>query len=158
MPPIRTADIWLEQYAKHHQHPANKVLHWLCVPAVVVAIVGLLWSLPVPAAFGDISPALNWGTTFLLAAVVYYFIMSIPLALGMLPVVLAITAAVIWLEQLDIPLWLSSAALFVVAWLGQFVGHVIEGEHPAFLRDLQFLMIGPVWMLAALYRRLGIPY
>ena len=155
---MNNADTWLDNYAVSHQNPVNKAIHWVCVPVIVVSLVGLLWSIPVPEAFRQISPALNWGTTFLLAAVVYYFIMSIPLALGMLPVVLAITLAVAWLDSLDASLLLLSIVLFVAAWIGQFIGHQIEGKKPSFFEDLQYLMIGPLWILAAVYRRLGIPY
>ena len=155
---MSTADTWLDNYAVSHQNPVNKAIHWVCVPIIVVSLVGLLWSIPVPEEFRKISPALNWGTAFLLAAVVYYFIMSVPLAVGMLPIVLAITVAVSWLDSLEPSLLLLSAALFVVSWIGQFIGHQIEGKKPSFFEDLQYLMIGPLWILAAIYRKLGIPY
>ncbi len=149
---------WLDEYAKDHRHPVNQRLHKVCVPLIVLSLVGLLWSIPVPAAFVQISPALNWATAFLLAAVVYYFILSIPLALGMAPLVLLTVLIVDRLTLLPWPLWATSAVIFTVAWIGQFYGHAVEGRKPAFFRDLQFLMIGPLWVLAALYRRLGIPY
>lgn len=149
---------WLEEYARDHQHPVNQAIHKACVPLIVVSVVGLLWAIPTPAEFMRISPALNWGTALLLAAVVYYFIMSIPLALGMLPAILLVVLVVDWLDQLSWPLWLSAGAIFVLSWAGQFYGHMVEGKRPAFFRDLQFLMIGPLWVLAGLYRRLGIPY
>jgi uncharacterized membrane protein YGL010W len=152
------AEPWLRAYESDHLHPANKFLHWICVPLIVVSLVGLLWSLPVPQAFQQSPAVLNWGTLFLMAAIVYYFIMSISLAIGMLPFVLAVIVAVAWLDALPPPLWALCGALFAVGWLGQFLGHWIEGRRPSFLRDLQFLMIGPIWLLASVYRRLGIPY
>ncbi len=51
-----------------------------------------------------------------------------------------------------------AAVLFVAAWIGQFIGHMIEGKRPSFFKDIQFLMIGPLWLLADVYRRLGIRY
>src|SRR2546430_9733396 len=39
-------------------------------------------------------------------------------------------------------LWLTSVVIFVVAWIGQFVGHAVEGKRPSFFKDLQFLLIG----------------
>jgi uncharacterized membrane protein YGL010W len=48
--------------------------------------------------------------------------------------------------------------VFAVAWIGQFVGHGIEGRKPSFLEDVKFLLIGPAWLLGDLYRRLGIAY
>lgn len=155
---MKTPDEWFEEYGRSHEHPVNKALHWVCIPLIVVGLVGLLWAVPAPQAFRDISPALNWGTTFLMAATVYYFILSFSLAVGMLPFVLAVTVAVGWLETLAWPLWLTAATVFVLAWAGQFIGHAVEGKRPSFFRDLQFLMIGPVWLLAWVYRRAGIPY
>ena len=149
---------WLDEYSRYHQNPTNQAIHKVCVPIIVVSLIGLLWSIPVPEEFRAISPALNWGTTFLLAAMVYYLILSLPLALGMAPLVLAVVVVVNWLDSLAVPLWVSSAVLFVLAWIGQFYGHMLEGRRPAFFRDLQFLMIGPLWILAGVYRRIGLAY
>jgi uncharacterized membrane protein YGL010W len=155
---MRTADFWLERYSRHHRHRLNRVLHAAAVPLAVIGLTGLLWSLPAPAAFGDISPALNWGTAFLLAAVVYYFILSIPLAIGLLPFVLAITGILGRLEGLAPALWQTSLALFLAALVLQAVGHLLEGGRLRVLEDLHYLMLGPVWMMAGAFRRLGIPY
>ena len=149
---------WLERYGESHNHRINKLFHWVCVPLIVISLIGLLWSIPIPSAFRETSPALNWGTIFLMATVVYYFIMSISLAFGILPFVAMVVAAVIWLDTFSVPLPIVSALIFAIAWAGQFIGHWVEGKKPSFFEDLQFLMIGPLWLLAALYRKLGIPY
>src|SRR5262249_2722390 len=52
----------------------------------------------------------------------------------------------------------SLVAVFVAAWIAQFVGHSIEGRKPSFFEDLQFLLIGPLWLLADGYRRVGTRY
>jgi uncharacterized membrane protein YGL010W len=62
------------------------------------------------------------------------------------------------LAHLPWPLWLTSVVIFVVAWIGQFVGHALEGKRPSFFKDLQFLLIGPLWLLATAYRRFSVPY
>jgi len=51
-----------------------------------------------------------------------------------------------------------SIAVFVVAWIGQFIGHKIEGKKPSFLDDLRFLLIGPLFVLGFLYRRFNLVY
>ena len=158
MTDVSSVHHWLDEYSRDHQNPTNQAIHKVCVPIIVVSLIGLLWSIPVPEEFRAISPALNWGTTFLLAAMVYYLILSLPLALGMAPLVLAVVVVVNWLDNLAVPLWVSSAVLFVLAWIGQFYGHMLEGRRPAFFRDLQFLMIGPLWILAGVYRRIGLAY
>ena len=56
------------------------------------------------------------------------------------------------------PLWLIGIAVFVGAWIGQFIGHKIEGKKPSFFKDVQFLLIGPAWLMAFIYRRAGWEY
>lgn len=155
---MRTVNEWLSEYGESHRNATNKLLHWICVPIIAISLIGLLWSLPVPAAFGDISPLLNWGTLLLAAAVLYYFAMSWSLALGMFVFACLITLAILGLERLPWPLWVVCIALFVVAWIGQFIGHHYEKRRPSFFKDVQFLMIGPLWLLSFIYRQLGIRY
>ena len=155
---MRTVDEWLRAYGESHQNSANKTLHWICVPIIVVSLIGLLWSLPVPRAFLQVSPLLNWGTVVLLAGVVYYLSMSWSLGVGMMLFVAAVTLSVLWLQQLPWPLWIVCVVLFVVAWIGQFIGHHYEGKRPSFFADVQFLMIGPLWLISFIYRKLRIPY
>ena len=155
---MRTVTQWLDEYGASHRNPVNKALHWICVPAIVVAVIGLLWSLPVPAAFRALSPWLNWATITALLSFVYYYSLSPALALGSVLVFAAMLALVQGLLRLPWPLWQSCATIFVVAWIGQFIGHACEGKRPSFYKDLQFLLIGPLWLLAFVYRALGLRY
>jgi uncharacterized membrane protein YGL010W len=155
---MRTVDQWFDEYGESHQHPRNKVLHWICVPIIVLSLAGMLWSLPAPDAFASISPLLNWGSLLLVAGLVYYFVMSWSLALGMVVFVGGIVASILLLERLPVSLWIVCIVLFVVAWIGQFIGHHYEGKRPSFFKDIQFLMIGPLWLLGFIYRKLRIPY
>ncbi len=155
---LTSVDAWLDEYGESHRNPVNKAIHWVCVPLIAMSVVGILWDLPVPQAFQRISPAMNWGMLFLMASIVYYFILSPRLALGMLLVTAGFVLCLVWLEGFETPLWQTCAAIFVLAWIGQFIGHAVEGERPSFLKDLQFLMIGPLWLLSFVYRRLGIRF
>ncbi len=155
---MRTVNQWFDEYGQSHRHPGNKVLHWICVPIIVLSLVGLLWSLPVPAAFASISPLLNWGSLLMLAGLAYYFAVSASLALGMVLFVAAIMGSILLLQRLPVALWIICLGLFVIAWIGQFIGHHYEGKRPSFLKDVQFLMIGPLWLLGFIYRKLRIPY
>jgi len=153
---MRTAAQWLDDYGVSHCNPSNKLLHWICVPVIVWCVIGLLWSLPVPGGLHAPLPLANWGTLAVLAALVYYAFLSVPLALGALPVLAAMLWSIDWFERsTSVPLWSVCVALFVLAWIGQFIGHAIEGKRPSFFKDVQFLLIGPLWLLADLYRRLG---
>ena len=155
---LRSVHDWLDEYGESHQNPTNKRIHWICVPVIVFSVVGIRWSLPVPQAFVAISPAMNWAVLFAMAAVVYYFILSPSLAVGMVLILAAMLALAHWISASSLSLLAVSAAVFVLAWIGQFVGHRIEGKKPSFFKDLLFLMIGPAWLLAFVYRRLGIRY
>ncbi|TGE08577.1 Mpo1 family 2-hydroxy fatty acid dioxygenase [Hymenobacter fodinae] len=149
----------LSVYGESHQNPTNKLVHWVCVPLIMFSILGLLWSIPVPDALQRISPWLNWGTLVMALAIIYYLRLSVRLAIGMLFVWLLMAGA---LRLVDaggaLPLWAVCLIVFVLAWIGQFWGHKVEGKKPSFLKDLQFLLIGPLWLLHFVYRRLGWHY
>jgi uncharacterized membrane protein YGL010W len=156
---MRSAAEWLDDYGISHRNPTNKLLHWICVPVIVWCVIGLMWCLPFPAAVRGAIPAANWGSLGALAALVYYAFLSVPLALGALPVFLAMLWSIDQLQRtVAVPLWSICAVLFVLAWIGQFIGHGVEGKKPSFFKDLQFLLIGPLWLLADAYRRLGIRF
>lgn len=155
---MRTVTDWLSEYGTSHKNPVNKLLHWICVPLIVLTVFGLLWSLPVPDLFSSISPRLNWATILAGAALLYYLALSPALAAGVLVAFALLLLVTQWLGTLPWPLWLTSLTIFVVAWVGQFVGHAIEGKRPSFFKDVQFLLIGPLWLLVAAYRRIGLSY
>ena len=155
---MRSVDDWLQEYGESHRNPANKLLHAICVPLIVLAVLGLLWAIPVPAPLARAAPLLNWATVVIAAGLAYYALLSRRLALGMLPVMALMGFALVRLAALDVPLWQTCLAIFVVAWIGQFVGHAIEGKRPSFYKDLQFLLIGPLWLLSFVYRRAGLRY
>jgi uncharacterized membrane protein YGL010W len=149
---------WLAAYGESHTSQANKRLHWVCIPLIVLSLLGLLQALPVPAPLAQAAPGVDWSIIAAVMAAAYYLTLSASLAAGSLLVLGALLAGAHSLGGLPWPLWLSSVVIFVLAWIGQFIGHVIEGRRPSFFEDLQFLLIGPLWLLAAAYRRLGLPY
>jgi len=155
---MRSIDEWLTEYGQSHLHPVNKALHWLCVPPIVLSALGFLWSIPFPATGLAPSSVLNWATVAITAGLGYYALLSPRLALGMLPVMAVAVLLLRALATLPWPLWQSCLAIFIVAWIGQFIGHAIEGRRPSFFKDLQFLLIGPLWLLGDLYHRLGLRY
>lgn len=141
----RTIDLLLAQYATSHLHPTNELIHCVCVPVIMFSLLGLLWRMHPAAALA----ASAWGLW-------YYARLSRPFALGMLAMtflMLVILAIMPTFTLLPV-----SIALFVVAWIGQFIGHKIEGKKPSFLDDVRFLLIGPLFVLRILYRRLGVAY
>jgi uncharacterized membrane protein YGL010W len=159
---MRRIDQLLSEYGESHRNETNKSIHWICVPLIFFSIVGLIASIPsdfVQSILGPGNAYANWATLVLMLVLIYYVTLSLPLSLGMMlfSVVCLFLANVI--ARMDVaPLWAISLIIFVVAWIGQFYGHKIEGKKPSFLKDIQFLLIGPAWLMHFVYKRLGIPY
>ena len=140
---IRPIDRLIGQYAESHRNPTNVMIHWLCVPIIVWCVLALLWTL---------HPWLAAASA--LAALAYYFTLSPKMALAMALFAGVCFAIMPWVPY---PAW-SALALFVITWILQFYGHHVEGKKPSFLDDLRFLLIGPVFLLAKLFRKLGVKY
>jgi len=156
---MRTVHHWLIEYGDSHRNATNKALHWVCVPVIVWSIIGLLWAMPQPPTLRAISTDLNWATFWVVVALVYYAVLSIRLALGAAVALLVMLWSIDSLDHSGIvPLWVICSGSFLAAWVGQFIGHAIEGRRPSFFKDLQFLLIGPLWLLADVYRRMGIRF
>lgn len=149
---------WLERYESNHSNLTYPLVYWAAVPMVVVGTVGLLWNLPVPQQFYEISPLLNWGSAFLMVTAVYYFIISLALAIGLLPFVLGVAFIQVWLQQSGYAPMRAAAGLLVAGIIGLWLGHRNEKGFGAMLEDLQTIMIGPAWLLSVIYRRVGIPF
>lgn len=154
---------WLDEYGESHLNATNKAIHWICVPAIFFSIVGLLASIPagfisenVPEAFG---PYAHFGTVAMVPVAIFYIRHSFSIAIGMLLWCLFCLWGNAWVGiNVNWPLWQFSLTVFVVAWVGQFIGHKIEGEKPSFFKDIQFLMIGPAWLMSFVYHKMGLKY
>lgn len=152
---MRTLEQWFSEYAVSHQNKTNKTIHYLCVPAIFFSIVGLFMS--IPAGFlQDIFPGSyplleNWATVVLLLVLGFYFRLSAKM--GVKIAIFAVLCIIgNYYISLVAPLWLVSLVIFAVAWVGQFYGHKLEGKKPSFLKDIQFLLIGPAWVIDNLFR------
>jgi len=141
----RDIDILLARYAESHRNHTNEIIHFVCIPLIVLSLLGILWAL---------HPAVAIATT--LASLYYYAKLSRGFALGMGVMSAAMLGILAMMP--DMTVLPVSIAVFVVAWIGQFIGHKIEGKKPSFLDDLRFLLIGPLFVLSFLYRRLNVAY
>jgi uncharacterized membrane protein YGL010W len=159
---MRKIDQLLAEYGESHRNSTNKTIHWICVPLIFFSIVGLVASIPseaVQAVLGDGNPYANWAAVVLVLVLIYYVSLSIPLSIGMMLFgALCLFVANFLARITSIPLWATSLIIFFLAWVGQFYGHKVEGKKPSFFKDIQFLLIGPAWLMHFIYKRLGIPY
>lgn len=148
---------WLAEYEVSHKNQTNKLIHYLCVPAIFMTVVGFVWSIPFPSDAS--SPFLNWAAVVIVLSLVFYFKLSIILGLGMaIFSVLCLLFVEWWDASMSMSVVAMSAIVFVVAWVLQFIGHHIEGKKPSFLKDVQFLLIGPAWILCKLLRKMKVQY
>ncbi len=158
---MRKIDALLSEYGESHQNPTNKAIHWICVPLIFLSIVGLIASIPAGVLQNLMpgSPYANWATVVLVLVIVYYVSLSIPLSIGMMLFSALCLFLINVIASMNFaPLWLICLIIFVLAWIGQFYGHNVEGKKPSFFKDLQFLLVGPAWLMHFIYRKLGIPY
>jgi uncharacterized membrane protein YGL010W len=153
----RDVDRLLGNYSEDHRNPTNQRIHWICVPLIVWTVVALLWVVPVPASIGK--PGL-WAALVMVGAFSYYLKLSRVLAFAALAVFVAlafVTQALYVRLGASALLW-TAVAVFVLAWIAQFIGHEIEGKRPSFLTDLQYLLVGPIWLMSKAMRRFGVAY
>ena len=150
----RRIDRWFAHYSGDHRDATNQRIHVFAVPLILWSVVALLWCIPVVGTW--FRPGL-WAALAMFFAWSFYFRASRTLGSGMLVVFVAMA----WLTRClhlalgTTPLLVLAVTVFALAWIAQFVGHRIEGRKPSFLTDLTYLLIGPAWVLAKLYRKLG---
>lgn len=157
---MKTIHQWFLQYDQSHRHPTNKAIHWVCVPLIMFSTVGLLWEVPLPWVSSLAPNYARWfnaGTVLVLFALLFYLRLSVTVFFGMVVMgALALLYSASLAQLAHPPAWLINLSIFGIAWTGQFVGHRIEGVKPSFFEDLQFLLIGPAWVLGFVYKKLGI--
>ncbi|MCX8149000.1 DUF962 domain-containing protein [Thermaurantimonas aggregans] len=151
---MKTADQWFDEYGQSHQNPTNKTIHWICVPLIFWSILGLFYAIPVP----ETMTWFNWSYVLILLSLIFYLRLSLNLFVGIALFTLICLSILRLLDSSGLSIFYISITVFVLAWIGQFIGHKIEGKKPSFFKDLQFLLIGPAWLMHFLYKKWGISY
>ena len=145
---MRTKAEWFREYSKSHRHPTNIKIHKVCVPLIAYSLIGMIWLIPSPSFYPASWPAL-WGPLFLALALGFYIAWGDLKVLAKMIGCFLVPNLVLWevmsasYASLILPICLP---VFILSWIGQFVGHKIEGAKPSFLTDLQFLLVGPAWV------------
>ncbi|ROS05757.1 putative membrane protein YGL010W [Sinobacterium caligoides] len=148
---MRSAESWFSEYGESHRNRVNQLIHKVAVPAIYFSIAGLLWALP-QMSWMQPYAWLNWATLILVLVMVFYATLGLRFFVALLLFSLACVAAIAWLAVETALLWQLSLAIFIVAWVLQFVGHKIEGVKPSFFKDILFLLVGPAWVFDGLWR------
>lgn len=149
---MKTLQNWFDEYAVSHQNATNKAIHYLCVPTIYFSIIGLFMSIPFSIYKTNFPIIDNWAFLVEVLLMVFYARLSVSMTLKML---LFSVICLIWNAYLSRYVSLSkfSILIFVIAWIGQFYGHNLEGKKPSFLKDLQFLLIGPAWVIENVFSK-----
>ncbi|MBX2847398.1 MAG: DUF962 domain-containing protein [Acidiferrobacterales bacterium] len=161
---MRKIDELLDEYGASHQTGFNKKVHFICVPAIFFSVLGLLYCIPVSHLFSSYLPEsclpyANFAIALMVFGIGYYATLSVRLMIAMLVMSVVSYYLILVIEKSQTaPLWIIMTAIFLIAWVGQFIGHKHEGKKPSFFEDLQFLMIGPAWTLSHFFKRFGVAY
>jgi uncharacterized membrane protein YGL010W len=140
--PARKVDQLLAHYEESHRDPRNERIHFVAIPLIMLSLIGLLYVLHPWVAYA-----------FILASMVYYARLSTVFLVTM--AVLSVVGLALVYAMGEYRLTIS-VAIFVGAWIAQFVGHNMEGRKPSFFEDLQYLWVGPIFVLSKLFLKFGI--
>lgn len=162
---IRPVDAYFNKYSESHQNHTNELIHWICVPLIVFSLFGLVWAIPFPhlGFLGRYNGYINWASFLIAFAIYFYYKLSPILSYAMLLIIMVFSIGIVGLEKLHRlnnwpEMWQVCLGIFIVAWIGQFIGHKIEGKKPSFLDDIKFLLIGPIWLLHFAFKKAGFRY
>jgi uncharacterized membrane protein YGL010W len=148
---MKTIHQLFDEYAESHQNPVNKAIHWICVPAIFFSIVLLLLEV-------RLFEMVSLASIVIVAVVLYFLFTSPPFAAGMVFIYILCMVGAKILAMQGVVLLHAGLYIFIIAWIGQFIGHKIEGKKPSFLNDIKFLLIGPAWLMSFIFKRIGIKY
>tara|TARA_B110000037_G_scaffold220054_1_gene286729 strand:+ start:965 stop:1420 length:456 start_codon:yes stop_codon:yes gene_type:complete len=151
---MKTANQWLSEYAESHQNETNINIHTICVPAIYFSIVGILMTVNIGSLLElEFQNPIFTSLATLIFVLVHFFYarLSIKIFTKMLLFTLLCLVGNYYLAMI-LPLLKTNIIIFIVAWIGQFYGHKVEGKKPSFFKDLQFLLIGPVWVFEKLFK------
>jgi uncharacterized membrane protein YGL010W len=151
---MKTLDQWFEEYGVSHKNLTNKKIHYICVPLIFFSVIGLLMSIPsyILSPIAAVHPVFaTWAFIVLLFVLGFYFRLSLKMGIQM-TVFASICLIGNYVVGQFVPLIWFSIALFSLGWIGQFYGHKVEGVKPSFIKDLQFLLIGPAWVIHSVFK------
>lgn len=157
---MRKIDLLFAEYGESHRNATNKLIHWICVPLIFWTILGFISLIPSKSiCFIYIGCISYISLAAMVLVTIFYMRLSFLIGLIKVFVMLLMESFAYGINiRFKENSWIVYLAVFIITWILQFVGHKIEGKKPSFLKDLQFLLIGPIWLLSFILKRLGIRY
>lgn len=150
---MKTAQQWFDEYAVSHKNDTNILIHFICVPAIFFSVIGLLMSIPTGFLENLLklyNPIIeNWAAVIGVLILLFYLRLGFWYFIEMFLFTALSIIGNLWISKYG-NLAIISILIFVIAWIGQFYGHKVEGKKPSFIKDLQFLLIGPLWVIKKL--------
>ena len=148
---------WLDEYEKYHKNPINKIIHWFCVPMIMLSLFGLLSLHEIKFHIFNLDLNIKLNLFFIIIAIIFYTRLSLTITFGMLAISSIMLLIIDYILIYDTKtLFYFYLSIFIFSWIIQFIGHKIEGKKPAFIKDLKFLLIGPAWLLSFIYKKFRI--
>ncbi|WP_292008119.1 Mpo1-like protein [Chryseobacterium sp.] len=157
---MRKIDLFFAEYGESHRNVTNKSIHWICVPLIFWTILGFISLIPSPHFCASYFGCISIVSIIAIAVVtLFYLRLSLLVSIIMLFIMLIMESLAYAVNiRFEKNAWLVYLAVFIITWIFQFIGHKIEGKKPSFLKDLQFLLIGPIWLLGFILKKLGVRY
>lgn len=157
---MRKIDLLFAEYSESHRNSTNKLIHWICVPLIFWTILGFISLIPSKSICFIYIGCISYISIAAMALVtIFYLRLSVLISIFML-IIMAVMESFAYGINIRFKenSWLVYLSVFIITWIFQFLGHKIEGKKPSFLKDLQFLLIGPIWLLSFILKKLGIRY
>ncbi|BAJ00918.1 Mpo1 family 2-hydroxy fatty acid dioxygenase [Shewanella violacea] len=153
---MKSAEEQLSTYKSVHLNPKNIRTHFLGVPLIIWSIFLLLHLIPVNIfAWDDPAISINVASAFAIGVLIYYFKLHVGLGIGLALFILPVLYSSHLVAQMQGGVWIA-VGVFVLGWVFQLIGHKYEKAKPAFIDDLNQLLIGPFFLMAELYFMLGL--
>ncbi len=130
---MRNLREYLDEYGQSHRNPTNQFIHFICVPTIFFSTLGLLWLIPVGQWLGMSS--------------LFYIRMSLGSLMMMAVWFAASVVGILTLEGMGLSVLWICVGIWVVSWVIQLVGHKIEGAKPSFFKEIEFLLVGPLFVV-----------
>lgn len=156
---MRKIDLFFAEYRQSHQHQMNKLIHWLCTPLIFWTVLGFISLIPTPTHrlyFEYMSPA---SLVAILLITLFYARLSLQISLIMFILMLIMEYAIHMINMGNQKYsWIIYLSVFSSALTFQWLGHAIEGKKHSLLKSPRYLLIGSIWFLGFIFKKIGIRY